>query len=68
MTEMMLCGYEVISLVNKVIDYNERYSSVGTNDDEYSPITLTVYSDDSNWYALSYGAIEVYIDSLRTQL
>ena len=62
MTEMMLCGYEIISLANKVIDYNERYSAEGTNDDEYSPITLTVYSDDNNWYALGYGAIEIYID------
>ena len=62
MTEMTLCGYEVISLANKVIDYNERYSSAGTNDDEYSPITLRVYCDDSKWQVLGYGAIEIYIN------
>ena len=61
MTEMMLCGYEVISLANKVIDYNQRYSSTGDNDDEYSPITLVVSSGDCGWESLGYGSISVYI-------
>ena len=61
MTEMMLCGYEIISLANKVIDYNERYSAEGTNDDEYDPITLTVSSGNSGWDLLGYGSISVYI-------
>lgn len=62
MTEMTLCGYEVISLANKVIDYNQRYSSTGENDDEYSPITLVVYpADTTGWTLLGYGSISVYI-------
>lgn len=61
MTEMTLCGYEVISLANKVIDYNQRYSSTGDNDDEYSPITLVVSSGDCGWESLGYGSISVYI-------
>lgn len=37
-------GYELISLANKVADYNNRYSSAtgAKNDEGYTPITLTI--------------------------
>lgn len=35
-------GYELISLVNKVVDYNERVSEVGNNDVKAKPVTLKV--------------------------
>ncbi len=37
-------GYELISLANKVADYNKRYSSAenATNDKKYNPITMTI--------------------------
>lgn len=35
-------GYEIISIANKITDYNTRYSITGTNDENYLPITLTV--------------------------
>ncbi len=35
-------GYEIISIANKIADYNIRYSNTGTNDENYLPITLTV--------------------------
>lgn len=37
-------GYELISLVNKVVDYNERKTSDTKygNDEQYPPITLTI--------------------------
>ena len=47
-------GYELISLINKVIDYNQRYSSefnsassVG-NTAQYKPITITIKLDKSS--------------------
>ena len=35
---------------NKVADYNTRYSEEGTNDENYTPVTLTVYlvNDDGD--------------------
>lgn len=33
-------GYELISLANRVADYNMRYSTVGKNDEKYNPITM----------------------------
>lgn len=35
-------GYELISLANQIIDYNERKSTEGHNDEKYTPITLNV--------------------------
>lgn len=35
-------GYEIISLVNQVIDYNQRKSTTGSNDIRYNPISLTI--------------------------
>lgn len=37
-------GYELISLINKILDYNKRYSSAtgNTNDIQYSPIIITI--------------------------
>lgn len=34
-------GYELISLANKVADYNMKYSTEGLNDEKYNPITMT---------------------------
>lgn len=33
-------GYELISLANRVADYNMRYSTVGKNDENYNPISM----------------------------
>ena len=40
-------GYEIISLANKVADYNMRFSNVANaqNDEKYTPITMTVSLD-----------------------
>ncbi len=35
-------GYELISLVNQVVDYNERKSTEGRNDEKYNPITIEI--------------------------
>ncbi len=35
-------GYELISLINKVVDYNHRKSSTGTNDIKNKPITIEI--------------------------
>ncbi len=35
-------GYEIVSLANKVVDYNQRYSNVGKNDEKYTPVTLVI--------------------------
>ena len=42
-------GYELISLVNQVVDYNERKSTEGKNDEKYNPITINIdlVSDDN---------------------
>lgn len=37
-----VAGYELISLANKVADYNAKYSKLGTNNDGYNPITMTI--------------------------
>lgn len=35
-------GYELISLVNQVVDYNQRKSTEGKNDEKYNPITVNI--------------------------
>ena len=35
-------GYELISLINKVVDYNHRKSTTGTNDIKNKPITIEI--------------------------
>ena len=40
-------GYELISLVNKVVDYNERVSEVGNNDVKAKKITVNIKLCDS---------------------
>lgn len=35
-------GYELISLINKVVDYNERLSTEGSNDVKAEPITVNI--------------------------
>jgi len=63
-----LLGYEVLSLVNKVIDYNQRHSSAGEstgsaagNDSSYKPITIKI-AMGSNLSNLR-GTIEKYSTS-----
>ena len=50
-------GYELISLANKVADYNMRYSNAegAENNEKYNPITLTIIiqpgkSEECFWY------------------
>ena len=59
-------GYEVLSLVNKIIDYNDRRSDAidAQNDEKYKPITLTVTmwdtDDEKNKISTNFAAsIEV---------
>lgn len=60
-------GYEIISLMNKVVDYNNTSSYLDDADsnDAYEPITMTVYGETRNsstaWSALSFGSIKVYL-------
>ena len=37
-----VAGYELISLANKVADYNAKYSNKGTNNEGYNAITLKI--------------------------
>ena len=41
-------GYELVSLINKVVDYNNRRSAANDakNDEKYPPITLTIIIKD----------------------
>lgn len=41
-------GYEMLSLINQVIDYNKRRSSVAgaTNDEKYDPVTVVIRLDE----------------------
>ena len=42
-------GYDILSLANKVTDYNYRKSeSDGTNDENYVPITIVINLTDDN--------------------
>lgn len=43
-------GYELVSLVNKVVDYNERvsYATSGTNDNQAEPIQLKISLGSKN--------------------
>ena len=46
-------GYEILSLANKVTDYNYRKSeSDRTNDENYVPITIVIYLTDDNLKSL----------------
>ena len=57
-------GYEIISLTNKVADYNKRYSKEGKNNENYNPIEVIVSFEgkvdavkSKIWYSLSKGYI-----------
>lgn len=43
-------GYELISLVNKIVDYNKRKSNAqgATNDEKYTPITIRINFNGKN--------------------
>ena len=43
-------GYELLSLVNKIIDYNKRKSNAegATNDEKYTPITIRINFNGKN--------------------
>ena len=52
-------GYELISLVNKIIDYNYRKSNdaEAKSNDKYSPIKITIdFRSDDNMKKLSYNS------------
>ena len=44
-------GYEIVSLINRVIDYNKRKSNSNgsTNDEKYNPITVEVNFQSENY-------------------
>lgn len=53
-------GYELISLVNKIIDYNYRKSNdaEAKSDDKYRPITITIrFNSAVNMQRLSYDSV-----------
>lgn len=69
-------GYELISLANKVADYNMRYSNVegANNNEKYNPITMNItiptnMSKEKFWYGneveISYD--HLFIDGRITQ-
>ena len=35
-------GYEILSLVNQIVDYNQRKSNTGKNDENYNPISIKI--------------------------
>ena len=41
-------GYELISLANKIADYNTRYSKDGPNNEGYNPIKMVISFKDKN--------------------
>ena len=46
-------GYDILSLANKVTDYNYRKSkSDNTNDENYVPITIEIHLTDDNLESL----------------
>lgn len=49
-------GYELLSLANKVADYNERYSNDpnANNDQKYTPITLIINIDQATREKMTY--------------
>ena len=49
-------GYELLSLANKVADYNERYSNApdANNDQKYTPITLIINIDQATREKMTY--------------
>ena len=50
-----VAGYELISLANKVADYNAKYSKDGKNNEGYNPITLTIdFLDEDRRKKLTY--------------
>ena len=57
-------GYELISLANKVADYNMRYSTVGKKKEKYNPITMkfTITKEQSDKFQFN-DVIEVTINS-----
>lgn len=60
-------GTDMISLINKVVDYNTRYSSAGTSGNQYPPMTLTL-NMGSSASVLSYdGNLKVFTSSIYTQ-
>ena len=63
-------GYEILSLVNKVIDYNYRKSNAGgaKNDEKYTPITLIIdLSDKRDKLAASTGRLQLFSSQIYTQ-
>ena len=62
-------GYEIISLMNKVVDYNNTSSTLDAADsnDAYDPIEMIVNGASSGgWTALTFGSLEIYIGADET--
>jgi len=61
-------GYELISLANKIADYNMRYSNVNgsQNDEKYTPITMTV-NLKGKAEAFNFGTINDGIRNYKTK-
>lgn len=62
-------GYEILSLVNKVIDYNYRKSNAGDakNDEKYTPITLTIDLDGKQNTLTPDGTVRLFTSPRYTQ-
>ena len=62
-------GYEILSLVNKVIDYNYRKSNAGDakNDEKYTPITLIINLDGKQNTLTPDGTVRLFGTSTYTQ-
>lgn len=63
-----VAGTDIISLINKVVDYNTRYSS--TNDDpsdQYPPMTLIIDLDGKQSNFTYDGTNRVFTESVYTQ-
>ena len=62
-------GYEILSLVNKVIDYNYRKSNAGDakNDEKYTPITLIIDLKGKQNTLTPDGTVRLFTSSKYTQ-
>ncbi len=68
--DRIVSGYELISLANKVADYNFRYSNAenAKNDQKYEPITLIINWSGQDVSNLSYdGTNRLFINNRITQ-
>lgn len=73
-----VAGYELLSLLNRVIDYNQRYSVEGKNEKNFTPIKITINFYDRSYKgnklkkqdvenALSMGSLKLFTSKSYTQ-